>query len=192
MSQQELLKLVAARLEAAGIEYMVSGSIASSLQGEPRSTHDIDIVIAVRISAVDAAARLKAAFPEPDFYLDEAAVRDAILARAMFNLVDTHEADKVDFWLLTEDAFDRERFRRRYVESFEGVRLPVSRPEDTILMKLRWAAMMGSSEKQFVDALRVYEVQHGRLDEAYLDRWANALGVVAALTRLREEARPVG
>ena len=192
MSQQELLKLVAARLEAAGIEYMVSGSIAPSLQGEPRSTHDIDIVIAVRISAVDAAARLKAAFPEPDFYLDEAAVRDAILARAMFNLVDTHEADKVDFWLLTEDAFDRERFRRRYVESFEGVRLPVSRPEDTILMKLRWAAMMGGSEKQFVDALRVYEVQHGRLDEAYLDRWANTLGVVAALTRLRKEARPIG
>ena len=191
MSQPELLKLVAGRLEAAGIEYMVSGSIASSLQGEPRSTHDIDIVIAVRIPATDAAARLKAAFPEPDFYLDEAAVREAILARAMFNLVDTREADKVDFWPLTEDAFDRERFQRRYVESFEGVRLPVSRPEDTILMKLRWAAMMGGSEKQFVDALRVYEVQHGRLDEAYLDRWADTLGVVAALTRLRAEARPV-
>ena len=192
MSQPELLKLVAGRLEAAGIEYMVSGSIASSLQGEPRSTHDIDIVIAVRIPATDAAARLKAAFPEPDFYLDEAAARAAILARAMFNLVDTREADKVDFWLLTEDAFDRARFQRRYVESFEGVRLPVSRPEDTILMKLRWAAMMGGSEKQFVDALRVYEVQHGRLDEPYLDRWADTLGVVAALTRLRAEARPVG
>ena len=61
MSQPELLKLVAGRLKAAGIEYMVSGSIASSLQGEPRSTHDIDIVIAVRIPATDAAARLKAA-----------------------------------------------------------------------------------------------------------------------------------
>ena len=103
MSQPELLKLVAERLKAAGIEYMVSGSIASSLQGEPRSTHDLDIVIAVRIPATDAAARLKAAFPEPDFYLDEAAVREAILARAMFNLVDTRDADKVDFWLLTED-----------------------------------------------------------------------------------------
>ena len=151
------MKLVAGRLKAAGIEYMVSGSIASSLQGKPRSTHDIDIVIAVRIPAADAAARLKAGFPEPD----------------------------------KEDAFDRERFQRRYVESF-GVRLPVSRPEDTILMKLRWAAMIGGSEKQFVDALRVYEVQHDRLDESYLDRWAVTLGVVAALTRLRAEARPVG
>ena len=52
--------------------------------------------------------------------------------------------------------------------------------------------MMGGSEKHLVDALRVYEVQHGRLDEAHLDRWADTLGVVAALTRLRAEARPVG
>lgn len=58
-------------------------------------------------------------------------------------------------------------------------------------MKLRWAAMLGGSEKQFVDALRVYEVQHGRLDEAYLDRWADALRATDALARLRREARPV-
>lgn len=191
MSQPELLKLVGQRLEAAEIEYMVSGSIASSLQGEPRATHDIDIVVAVRTPAAEVAARLKAAFPEPDFYLDESAVRDAIVSRGMFNLIDTREGDKVDFWLLTEDAFDRARFERRYVEIFEGARLPVSRPEDTILMKLRWAAMLGGSEKQFTDALRVYEVQHGRLDESYLDRWASTLGVSGSLTRLRAEARPI-
>jgi hypothetical protein len=72
----------------------------------------------------------------------------------MFNLIDAREGDKVDFWLLTDDAFDRARFERRYVERFEDVALSVSRPEDTILMKLRWAAMLGGSEKQFGDALR--------------------------------------
>jgi hypothetical protein len=66
-----------------------------------------------------------------------------------------------------------------------------SRPEDTILMKLRWAAMLGGSEKQFTDALRVYEVQHGRLDERYLDRWAATLDVREAMARLRAEARPI-
>ena len=170
---------------------MITGSVVSSLQGEPRATHDIDVVVAVRIPAAAAAAALRAAFPEPDFYLDEAAVRDAIVARGTFNLIDTREGDKVDFWLLTDDAFDRARFERRYVELFEGARLPVSRPEDTILMKLRWAAMLGGSEKQFGDALRVYEVQHGRLDEGYLDQWAAILGVTAALSRLRAEAQPI-
>ena len=191
MSQPELLKLVARRLEAAGIDYMITGSVASSLQGEPRATHDIDVVVAVRAPAAAVAAGLKLAFPEPDFYLDEAAVHDAIVARGMFNLIDTRDGGKVDFWLLTDDAFDRARFERRYVERFEDARLPVSRPEDTILMKLRWAARLGGSEKQFVDALRVYEVQHGRLDEAHLDRWASALGVAEALRRLRAEAQPI-
>lgn len=191
MSQSELLKLVARRLEAAGIGYMVSGSVASSLQGEPRATHDIDIVVSVQVPAVDAAARLKAAFPEPDFYLDEAAARDAILLGGMFNLIDAREGDKVDFWLLTDDAFDQMRFERRYIDTFEDARLSVSRPEDTILMKLRWAALLGGSEKQFMDALRVYEVQHGRLDESYLDQWAATLGVTASLSRLRDEAQPL-
>ena len=191
MSQSELLKLVARRLEAAGIGYMVSGSVASSLQGEPRATHDIDIVVSVQIPAVAAAARLKAAFPEPDFYLDEAAARDAILLGGMFNLIDAREGDKVDFWLLTDDAFDQMRFDRRYIDTFEDARLSVSRPEDTILMKLRWAALLGGSEKQFMDALRVYEVQHGRLDESYLDQWAATLGVTASLSMLRDEAQPL-
>ncbi|MGH7278424.1 MAG: hypothetical protein ACREJG_07010 [Candidatus Rokuibacteriota bacterium] len=73
---------------------MITGSVVSSLQGEPRATHDIDVVVAVHAPAAAVAAALKAAFPEPDFYLDEATVRDAIMARAMFNLIDTREGDK--------------------------------------------------------------------------------------------------
>ena len=52
MPQQELLKKVIKALEDAKLEYMVTGSVASSLQGEPRSTHDIDLVISVQKSAV--------------------------------------------------------------------------------------------------------------------------------------------
>lgn len=191
MSQPDLLKLVITRLDEAGIEYMLTGSVVSSLQGEPRATHDIDFVIAIRSTPADAAHTLKAAFPDPEFHLDEDAVRAAIAERGMFNLVHMREGDKVDFWLLTTEAFDQARFARRAVEEFQGVRLVISRAEDTILMKLRWAAMSGGSEKQFVDALRVYEVQHGQLDQSYLDTWAARLGVTALLARLRAEAQPI-
>jgi hypothetical protein len=191
MPQQELLKLVVARLDEAGIEYMLTGSLVSSLQGEPRATHDIDLVVAIRTPPGDAARALRAAFPEPQFYLDEEAIRSAIAATGMFNMIDTGEGDKVDFWLLIADAFDQARFARRTVEDFEGVQLQVSRPEDTILMKLKWAQMSGGSEKQFVDALRVYEVQHGLLDQSYLDAWAARLDVAALLARLRSEAEPI-
>ena len=170
---------------------MLTGSLVSSLQGEPRATHDIDLVIAIRTAPGDAARALRAAFPEPQFYLDEEAIRNAIAVSGMFNMIDTREGDKVDFWLLTADAFDQARFARRTVEDFDGVRLQVSRPEDTILMKLNWAQMSGGSEKQFVDALRVYEVQYGLLDQSYLDAWAARLGVAALLARLRLEAQPI-
>jgi hypothetical protein len=191
MSQQELLALVVRQLERIGVDYMLTGSLVSSLQGEPRATHDTDIVIALKLEDERAMHALKAAFPEPAFYLDDEAMRAATRSRQMFNLIDTHSGDKVDFWLLTADAFDESRFQRRYAEEFDGIRLFVSRPEDTILMKLRWAELSGGSEKQFTDALRVYEVQFGGLDQAYIDDWAKRLGVEALLARLREQAQPL-
>jgi len=45
---------------------MITGSVASSLQGEPRSTHDIDIVVAIKPSSID---EFKKEFAEPEFYL---------------------------------------------------------------------------------------------------------------------------
>jgi hypothetical protein len=185
MSQQELLKKVVQVLEAAGIEYMLTGSVASSLQGEPRSTHDIDIITAIKKSSV---MNLIQAFPPPDFYLDQEAVFEAISQRSMFNLIDITTGDKVDFWLLTDEPFDRSRFSRRYIESFMGLRLQVSTPEDTILAKLRWAKLAGGSEKQFTDALRVYEVQFEKLDLAYLNQWVNKLEIDELWKRLLDEA----
>ncbi|MBI3400467.1 MAG: hypothetical protein HY048_03515 [Acidobacteria bacterium] len=38
---------VAAILEACGLRYLVGGSLASSMSGEPRSTLDVDIVVAM-------------------------------------------------------------------------------------------------------------------------------------------------
>lgn len=188
MSQQELLSRVVEELNRIGVPYMLTGSLASSLQGEPRSTHDIDLVIAIKRSA---ASRLATAFPLPDFYLDEDAIRRAIDTRGMFNLIDSREGGKVDFWILTGEDFDQSRFSRRQAESFQGLRIDVSSPEDTILAKLNWAMMSGGSEKQFTDALRVFEVQLQHLDLAYLEEWVERLGVRSLWTRLKDEAVPL-
>ena len=64
-------------------------------------------------------------------------------------------------------------------------------PEDTILMKLRWANLSGGSEKQFTDALRVYEVQFGNLDLNYIESWTERLQVKELWERLQQEAQPI-
>jgi hypothetical protein len=188
MSQQELLTKVVKTLDAAGIEYMLTGSVVSSLQGEPRSTHDIDLVVDLALSQV---APLLAAFSAPDYYLSEASVNEAIRRRSMFNLLSVSDGDKVDFWMLKSEPFDKSRFARRQIEDVQGVKINISTPEDTILAKLQWAQASGGSEKQFNDALRVYELQHATFDPEYLDFWSRELAVTSLWERLKSAAEPL-
>jgi len=182
------LKRVVDVLNQNGIDYMLTGSLVSSLQGDPRATHDIDLVVTLSPAAVPS---LLQAFPPPRFYLDELSVREAISRREMFNLLDADTGDKVDFWLLTDVEFDQSRFLRKSNETIAGISVKVSRPEDTILQKLKWANDSGGSTRQFQDARSVYELQFPTLDQAYLDHWAQKLSIEDLLARIRAEANPV-
>ena len=92
MTPLDTLRFVVQVLDSHGIEYMVTGSVASSLQGEPRATHDLDVVVAVR--AEDAPV-LVSHFKRPQFYLDEHAILEAIETGGMFNAINLEEGDKV-------------------------------------------------------------------------------------------------
>ncbi len=188
MPQQELLKKVIQILNQAKIQYMVTGSIASSLYGEPRSTHDIDIVVDIHKTDV---RELVTAFPPSDFYLDEDSILEAINKQGMFNLIDINTGGKIDFWILTGEDFDLSRFSRKISEKLFGIEIQVTTPEDTILAKLRWAKLSGGSEKQFTDALRVYEVQYENLDIPYLEHWVEKLDIKELWEKLRDMAQPL-
>jgi hypothetical protein len=185
VSQRARLKRIVEALDEAGVPYMLTGSLTSSLQGEPRATHGIDLV--VDISPADV-GRVTRALSAPHIYLDEYAVDEATRCRTMFSIIDSSSGDKADFWLLTDDSFDCQRFTRRALVDALGLRISVCTPEDTILMKLRWSAQAGGSEKQLNDALRVYELQAGTLDDDYLNEWAARLDVAAALATIREQS----
>lgn len=189
MSEQSLLKRVVEALDGAGVGYLLSGSLASSLQGEPRATHDIDLVVDIHPADV---GRIVGALAGPSVYLDEHAVAEAVHQRSMFNMLDSASGDKVDFWLLKDEPFDRERFARRVEVEAMGLRLRVSTPEDTILMKLCWAMQSGGSEKQVGDAVGVFAFQGDLLDQAYLDGWAEALGLTGLLADVRSRAGAAG
>jgi hypothetical protein len=188
MLQQKLLKQLLSVLDINHIDYMVTGSIVSSLQGEPRTTHDVDLVVNIPPSSIQA---LITAFAPPQYYLNENSIKDAIKHKSMFNLLDTNEGDKVDFWILTDEPFDKSRFERKYEEDVFGFKMKISKPEDTILAKLKWAKLSGGSEKQFHDAMSVYEVQYGKLDLNYLQDWVNQLEVNELWEKLENESKPI-
>ena len=100
MSQQELLRRVVKELEKLDVEYMLTGSLVSSLQGEPRATHDIDLLVELRPTAVNS---LAAAFPPPDFYVSEERARQAVPPQDHVQSDRPQIGGKVDFWSLTDE-----------------------------------------------------------------------------------------
>jgi hypothetical protein len=189
MREPQLLKCLIGTLERSGVPYLLTGSFASSLQGYPRAVDNLDLV--ARLQALGL-RELKESFPPPEFELDEEAALRAIGQGESFALLDLAGGGRVDIWPASDSPFDRSRFARRYIEEFQGLRLAVCSPEDTILSKLYWGSRTGERRKQAEDALGVYELQHSRLDRAYLARWAAELGVAAELRRLEKEAQPLG
>lgn len=179
MSEQELLADCLRRLNRAGLSYYLTGSMASNYWGIPRTTHDLDFVVQLPVSAVP---RIVQEF-SGDFYLDEAAVRAAFQPPHQFNAIDTRSALKVDFWLPKPEPFDREMLRRRVPVTLFGEPAWIATAEDVILHKLLWNRI-SPSDRQLGDAAGVVVVQADALDIAYLRHWAQELKVTRELERL--------
>ena len=154
-------------------EYMLTGSLVSSMQGEPRATHDIDIVV---MATPESLKMFLSNFSLDDYYYNEDVALRAMDSGAMFNII-SNTGDKVDIWPLTGSEFDQTRFSRKHQVEFFGMQMNVSSPEDTILMKLLWSKRSGGSEKQLFDAAKVYEMQEDILDGEYLSSWIEKLGL---------------
>lgn len=181
MNVGAVLATLGAALDAAGIHWMVAGSVASSTWGEIRSTQDIDVVVvASRTSLVN----LCRALPADRWYADPDMAIDAAKSQSMFNIIDLDSGWKIDIILQKSRAFSREEFARRRRTEVDGTPVWMASPEDVILAKLEWAKATGS-ERQIRDAAGIVAVQGSALDGAWLAQWAKTLGVEELLARIR-------
>jgi hypothetical protein len=177
--------LMAGHLETLGIPYTVGGSIAASFAGEPRSTLDIDMVVAIEERHVDDLIALL----ERDFYVDAGAVRRAIRSRSSANAVHQATQLKVDLFIAGGTPFDEQQLARRLdVDLGDGRHLYVHPPEDILLQKLRWYQLGGEiSDRQWRDIVGIVRVQGARLDREYLVRTASAAGLSNLMERALSE-----
>lgn len=179
---------VAEILEGLGVPYLVGGSIASSIFGEPRSTDDVDIVADLYLEHVHPLVSAM----EGEFYIDEGTVHKAVQDRASFNVIHLETVQKVDIFVLRDHPLSQEEMRRRrqlVVTQAPEQSLYLATAEDIILQKLDWYRLGGGiSDRQWRDVLGVLKVQVGRLDRAYLRHWADSLGLADLLERALREA----
>ena len=167
-----------------GAEYFLGGSLASSLQGEPRATNDIDFVIALPVGKVgDLGAALGG-----DFEVDTDMLRDAVLHASCANAFYLPIVTKIDFFGRGYEPFDESEFSRRRLTTVtaSGEALVVKAPEDTVLRKLLWFREGGEvSDKQWRDIVSVLQISGDQMDQAYLNAWASRLRVTELLERAR-------
>jgi len=174
VNQRELLQYVLQTVERLEVPYMLVGSFASGAYGEPRLTHDIDVVIQLRRGDVDEICQ---AFPPPEYYVSREAALAAWAKGGQFNVIHGRSGNKIDFLIAGDDAYGQCEFERRQrTRILPGCDGYAARPEDVIIGKMRYYAE-GGSEKHLRDITGILKVSADKVDQAYVAQWARVLGV---------------
>ena len=173
-------------LERLGLPYCITGSVAASVYGEPRLTADIDVVLLMRVEDI---ARLRAAFPDSDYYVpaDETLrLETARSTRGMFNLIHHASQFKADVYLAVRDSLHVWALANRRRISVAGSPLWIAPPEYVILRKLEYLRE-GNQDKHVRDIR--FMLAATDVDRAFLDAEIARLGLQAQWRRCETRDR---
>ena len=185
MQEPSQLEPFIVRLERLGIPYFVTGSMAGILYGEPRLTHDVDIVVALASRDVQ---RFIHAFPLDEFYCppeDVLAIEVRRGQRGHCNLIHHDSGFKADIYIAF-DELHRWALAHRKELTLDGLRVSVAPVEYVILRKLEYFRE-GGSEKHLRDIRGMLEVSGAQIDRPLLEQWIARLGLAAEWARVLAE-----
>lgn len=177
---------MARAFEDVGVAYVMGGSLASTVHGEPRTTADVDFAIQLEAARIDdLLARM-----QPEFFVQASTVRAAVDHHDSFNAIHTASMIKVDVYVRPRDGIYASEIARaeRVVLDADGGSVLIASAEDTLLQKLRWYRLGGEvSDRQWRDVLGIVKSQRGRLDLEYVLSWAGTLGLEDLVQRVLTE-----
>jgi hypothetical protein len=181
-----LLRQLAQALDASGIPFMLTGSIAAAYHGAARATMDVDAVIDPTPAQLEALlSRLEA----EGLYVSREAARTALAEHGMFNVIDAESGWKADLIMRKHRPFSDEEFARKAPAELLGERVAVATIEDVILSKLEWASI-GGSARQLEDVRRLLAIGGDAVDRRYIDRWIAPLGLQRVWQSVIDETAP--
>jgi hypothetical protein len=184
MPEPDLIELFVARLAEMGADYVVTGSVAATLYGEPRATHDIDLVVELSAAHRDALPRV---FPAEEFYVPPPEVILLEIqreGRGHFNIIHHASALKADIYLVGADELHAWAFRNARSYSIGGLEVRVAPPEYVITRKLEFYRE-GGSPKHLRDVRSMLAVSSDLIDLATLEGWVRKRGLQAEWSEVR-------
>jgi hypothetical protein len=182
MPEPDLIELFVLPLNRLGVRYLVSGSVAAMLYGEPRVTHDVDLVVFLRAGDIP---RLADVFSAPEFYLPTADVIVAEMARERrghFNIIHADSGLKADFYLANRDELHAWAFRNLKQYSIGESTVKLAPPEYVIVRKLEYFRE-GGSEKHLRDIRAMLAVSGEQINRPALDELIQQRGLQAEWLR---------
>ena len=166
------------------IPHYITGGVAASAYGEPRTTRDLDLVLALPSAKINT---LVQQLETEGFYVPGV---DDVSSGRLKILSITHQETiaRADLILAGNSDFERNKFKRRRAISIpDRGTLYLTSPKDLILNKLRWS-IQGESKKQWRDVLGILKVQRQTLDFNYLNQQGKTLGLSESLAQATKEA----
>jgi hypothetical protein len=176
--QSEALLLLVAALEAVGVDYMLTGSVAAGFYGSARMSNDLDVVI-----DVPAMRRPLVKVLHEDFEADPENVEAALREPRIFNVFHPATLAKIDLIPRNQVKDSPEVFARRRLVSFGDAQVQIISPEDLVIAKLTWAKE-SRSEMQFRDVAGL--LRREDLEMEYIRRKAAKFGLIATLNEIRD------
>jgi hypothetical protein len=179
-SDEALLKVIE-MLDGTGIPYMLVGGASVSYYGIGRSTKDADFVVELSSHSITDLSRALG----PPFWLDPQMSFETITGtyRHKIHLKDSEFL--FEFFHLTKDPHDQERFRRRRQVNLLDRHVWLPTAEDVIITKLRWS-LLGHRSKDRDDVRDVIAVQGDRIDWDYVYPWCDQHGTRGLLDEIRK------
>ncbi len=184
MEIEDLLLRVAKILDKLKIPYVITGGMAVSVWGRPRSTMDIDIII--KLKPKNTRMLVKELLNiDKDVYVSEDAIKEALEQKGEFNFIDPNTQLKVDFWIV-KNTFNQQEIQRAVPREFEGYNVQFVSPEDLVLSKLLWHRETYST-KQLDDIKSILLIT--KVDMPYIKNWAQKQDTIEILTTLLNEIK---
>ena len=163
------------------ISLMFMGGIAASAWGNPRATYDIDGVILIDLEEL---SKFLNQLSHKGFSYNKKEPVKIISDMAFVTLTYGMGKQKpfVDLFL-AQSEYTKGALRRRRQLTLNKTRIPVISPEDLIIYKL-----LSGRTKDLEDIRSILLMQKGKLDKAYMKKWAKQLGIS---TFLKDELNSV-
>jgi hypothetical protein len=172
-------------LDAAALRYVIVGSLSSNFHGIPRATQDADFVVEVSPGVI---GRLAESLPPP-LALQPQAGFETVTGTLRYVIAAPGNPFICELFVWSDDPHDVERMRRRLRVSLLGRETFVATAEDTVITKLRWAALARRG-KDADDVRNILAIRGDALDWDYVRRWTAAHGSDTLLEEIRRSIPP--